>query len=679
MSDGQRPVLSVIVGNLNQDQTGDLDSGVQLRHEAGLTAGLIMPLGTGSFQFGPQHTASEGLGSGEPEATSFQLTVEGADRIFAARGDEPLAVEGTPVLDRVQVRPGEVLQLATDHFMVDSTASTKDTSPPTQLRVPPLPKVNDAGEQRWGLLLGLVAVIGLALVLALAGVGIVRLAIVVVLGLSIVAVARYLLSKRADEKRREQRAIVTESFTTDLRAARSAAARELRHAHPGPAGVSDLAAGRRSLVGAFDGQVSIASGDLGWQPRIDDGATAGWNHDAIVTQHDFLPAVPFTVDIDHDTIGIVGNRRSVLAVARHLLTATMVQADRSELRITISAADDRQADWAWLDGFCSAGRWTHEINVFDGVVPPRSGPGFVILAEADDELVVDCGTTLIVRDDGVAMAETQSGSATGLVPHGITETHAQSIVAALAEVTQKDAAIGDTPPVVVPPDDHAPIAPLTEMPADAPTIDLTPERRASAGVAQRLMVVGEPGEDVVSLVASAVLDHASEHPDRPMFVLDRGDRSLIRLAQLPSCHGYAAIDDVPAATEMMERLEEFVASGREIPALLVVSDLGRALEFYRRAGLADPLGRLESLLDQRSRLVCATASTRPGTEGLEQLVHRFPVFVFASADDQGAAEGLLVLDSSGEHRVHDFSVAGLDLTDKVARMTFASSNARRAS
>ncbi len=653
------------MGNLNQDNTDGTAPLVELRHEAGLTAGLVMPLAAGAFQFGPLHGRSEGLGTGQPEAVSFELTVETADRVLAARGTEPLAIEGRPVTDPVEVRPGEVIQLPTDHFTIEKRILDAASDAPSPLRVPPLPAIEAAEDNRLGPILGVVTIVGLAL--SIAWVGFLSLAVAGAVGLFFVALQRYLQSNRIENERAMMRSAVEASFIADLQQARSAAARTLRDAGPGPAGISDLVAGRRPRADDFDGQVSVASGDLGWSPTIDDRADSGWNHETIVSRFDFLPAVPFTVDIGRDTIGIVGPRQSTLAAARHLVTATLAMAGRSELRATVTATEPHRTDWRWLGNLGLpdlVGQPAFEIQLFDGVIPSRRSPGAVILAESVDDLGVDCDTTLIIGDDGTARAELSAGgSATGLVPHGITEAHAQSIAVSLArigrdvETADADMSLGAT-------------ATETATRNGDLVIDLRDHAGTSAFLGERLMVVAEPGEQVTALVATSALEHAAVHPDCPIFVLDRGDRALIRLAQLPSCHRYVAIDDLVATAEMIQQIEELVAFDRADTAILIVSDLGRVLDFYRHAGVPELANRLESLLDQPTNLVNTTASTGPGMHGLESLAERFRVWVFASADEPGATQGLRVVDEHGEHRVEESTLAGRDLTGSVAAFVF---------
>ncbi len=698
------PIVSVIVGSEpNQHESNQSAPVVRLRHEAGLTAGGAMLLKAGDFQFGPLRASVAGLGEGEPETVSFGLTVESADRVFASRGTEPLAVEGVLVDGSVELRPGDIIQLATDHFTIERSDPDQTSAATNPLiRVPRVEHLNIKRNRKLVALFLTLTIVGSALAL-------VQDWLLIVAGLGAMGLFGVLLRHRravssAEHRRTLALAAAKTEFSAALRHARADAARDLRRSFPGPAGITDLvthgspaagpSVGHLSRTMPFSGKIAIASGDLSWSPQIEGEGVSGWDHQAILAINDFLAAVPFTIDIGRDTIGIVAPRRAALASARHLLTAARTLGG-DNLQITVVASDDRAVDWRWLDpkSGTTATEGEFEIRLFDGVAPAQTQPGSVVLAEAAEELVIPCDIVLIINDDGTAAAVMGPDQrASGLVPHGITESHAESVEKAIltrdsGEPTSRDEFANAEPfvkglgAILIEPiaasetagDDDSvidlrpiPAAPATSAPAAPSIIDLTLVPSSYAFLNERLMVVGEPSTQVTALIASAALEQAAMYPSRSIFVLDRGDRSLIRLAQIPTCRQYAAIDDIDAATRLIQQLEDHVTGHADDPALVLVADIGRALTFYALAGRSDLAERLETLL-HASTSVNAAASTAPNTQDQPVLADRFLVWIHPSTDDHGP-EGLRMTDPDGEHRLDDSLIPGRDMTGRVAAL-----------
>jgi len=698
---------SPVEGN-STDSTDSTDTAaeaplVRLRHEAGLTAGRAMPLGSGAFQFGPLRTETDGLGAGEPEVVSFELVVEAPDRTSVLRGTEPVAVDGVLVTGAVAVKPGEVIQLSTDHFTVERLAVTSDQADPVRTASPDTaeakirvssvrpPSVPD--RRKLIQLFGLTVIFGVALgflnpwLFALIAVG--------VLGLGFTMLRRHRRRAAATRDRKTDEAKAATHLGAELQRARTTASQELRARLPGPADITDLVTSPKLATSAFDGQLAVASGDLGWEPPIEDRGNPGWDYEAVVRRHDFLAAVPFAIDVYSGPVGIVGPRHAALASARHIVSAAMALNHPDQLSVELITNPENRDDWVWLDGaphLRPSGQESTEfaLRLFDGGPGNRQASNAVIVAESIDELEAECTTLLVIRSNGTAFAHLGEGvTATGLVPHGVTVKHAARLVSAMAEntdqlgmvsndhptpdhTTQDDVVIDlrETPGEAVLDLRLIPTAPDSSAPQQPrlPETDMLPTSYLFR--ASRYFVVGTPGPEVTAFVAAAAIRQATTHPNRPIYVLDRGDRALIRLAQLPSCRQYVAIDDLPAVRRLLDDIEEFMASqgSEETPPLLVAADLQYVLDFYRRCGQPTLVSRLQNVLRASSAVNLASSLPSDHSEGLERLTDEDMAVIYPPGKNPVPGEGVRMIDSKGQHQVDDSAMPSRDMTDSVAQI-----------
>ncbi len=123
----------------------------------------------------------------------------------------------------------------------------------------------------------------------------------------------------------------------------------------------------------------------------------------------------------------------------------------------------------------------------------------------------------------------------------------------------------------------------------------------------------------VSVLACLTVDLARrprpvDNPVR-ISVIDRSDRSLIRLRQLPHTLGYATVDALDAVADIIARIDTRTTSTVDEPGLdvLVVNELGRLLHVLALAGRHALVDRLASVIGRHdgARLMVAATCARP--------------------------------------------------------------------
>ncbi len=580
------------------------DDVIRLRHEAGLTAGRSFPLRRGTFRFGPDSQGSAGLSDGEPSSVSFLLEIDRRDYVTVTKGDEPLAVEGVPVAEPVSAFPGDIIQLGTDHFSVESIAGPSFKEPPPTIAVESVPPIR----QRRRLLplpvWLLVAAIGFGLALLdrrwLILVGI------ALAGILIDVVWHGRRQRRAEQEHQERVAAATKRLSHDLQCLRITEARAMRDAYPGPASIADIVQEERTWsplkAKRGDWRVAVASGDIEWSPPIAAPAQPAWAFEHVVSNYDFLAAVPFTVDLSDGPVGLVGPRAATTAVARHLCTSAMTQFHPRHLAVRVQGTEAQLDEWAWLlrtahgrsDQALSAllrepvgGR--QQLLLVDSAastmrVDPASTQIFV--AERETDLPAACTFSIVINENGTAFANMPGGAiARGLAPHGITDPHARQVVQHLAT---RNIMTAD-------PSEAATIERSGLQGDGATVIDLRDRALTEqAQISHKVLVRAADPDTGNSSVAREVLTSISSGSPLDLFIIDRGDRKLIRLAQLPQCRRYAAIDDHRSLDRLIRTIDQTLdaasssqRSGAERDVTLLIADLPWMLSFLRSARRAD--------------------------------------------------------------------------------------------
>ena len=634
---------------------------VELRHEAGLTAGQTLPLRPGRFRFGPLRSSHGGLVTGTPEVVSFDLAIDTEGETTLTAGRESVAVEGV-IIDRpVALDDGDVVQLTTDHFVLKTASSTPRASRPLRsIEARYVAPVEPARLTNWLVLFGAATLLGV--ILMLINWRLIGLALLGLAGL----IATLLIRSRINTRAESARAVAVDNarsmLFTEIVETRKAAAEALRSGTETPAAVAQRVS-RNEIASRPRLLATIASGDRAWEPPVIVHRSPGWPYRAVVDELSFLPAIPFTVDLDQGPIAIVGPRSATLAVARHLVTTAMCLGGPSSGASIVTRVP---ADWRWL-----IDQPSHAIRVLDHETGPI-GPRTVVLAESVEALhdLADSPAvfvhTMTIDESGRATitgADGQGGS--GFVPHGITDQHARDIQELLPTV---DAMADASDPRASPtPDGFAELLPedvdlevTTVAPLMAPVVDQSNVLDLAVFDTDRLLVTGPDQTKNKGVLATAALRRASLHPDRSLYILDRGDRALIRLAQLETCVRYATIDQIEQVEAIVDELDALTNEPAEQRCLLLAPDLWNTVSFYRASGQRQLADRIDEVV-ARMEMVPLAASG-PNTKASPTA--SFLVWIETGSNDTADVH------RNNDNGVIDLrSLPGIDLTGSVARLT----------
>ncbi|MEZ5229643.1 MAG: hypothetical protein R2710_24165 [Acidimicrobiales bacterium] len=139
------------------------------------------------------------------------------------------------------------------------------------------------------------------------------------------------------------------------------------------------------------------------------------------------------------------------------------------------------------------------------------------------------------------------------------------------------------------------------------------------GTSHPILISGDAGPTPVGVLAGLSIDLSKRglpvgHPVR-VTVIDRSDRSLIRLRQLPTIDSYVTIDDLDGIDRLLEQLDERTLLEPRVTGLdlLVINELARLLDFLTRTGRADLAQRLGDLVARHDgdRLMVAASCSAP--------------------------------------------------------------------
>ncbi len=134
-----------------------------------------------------------------------------------------------------------------------------------------------------------------------------------------------------------------------------------------------------------------------------------------------------------------------------------------------------------------------------------------------------------------------------------------------------------------------------------------------------ILISGDNGPAPVAVLAGITIDLSKR--DLPVgravrvIVIDRADRSLIRLRQLPTLDSYVTIDDLDGIVTVLGQVHERTGFDPRRPGLdlLVVNELARLLGFLSRSGRSDLADRLGQLIERHDgdRLMVAASCSHP--------------------------------------------------------------------
>ncbi len=134
-----------------------------------------------------------------------------------------------------------------------------------------------------------------------------------------------------------------------------------------------------------------------------------------------------------------------------------------------------------------------------------------------------------------------------------------------------------------------------------------------------ILISGDQGPAPVAVLAGITIDlsRRGRPAGRPVrvAVIDRSDRSLIRLRQLPTNDCYVTIDDLVGIEGLLDQLTERTLLEPRVAGLdlLIVNELARLLSFLSRSGRVDLAGRLGELIERHDgdRLMVAASCSHP--------------------------------------------------------------------
>lgn len=161
-----------------------------------------------------------------------------------------------------------------------------------------------------------------------------------------------------------------------------------------------------------------------------------------------------------------------------------------------------------------------------------------------------------------------------------------------------------------------------------------------------ILITGEQTEAPVAVLTGIAVDLARrtrpvDSPVRVM-VIDRADRSLIRLRQLPATDAYVAIDQPDDIEVLLGRIDADTSVEPRVPGLdvLVINEIGRLLSFLSRSGRADLAHRLNRIIGRHDgvRLMVAATCSEPDLL-LPRVRSRFRSLLDCTVNGQGRLAG----------------------------------------
>lgn len=419
--------LSVKTAPLPTGALGQSDRPAMLhmRQVAGLTAGSIMELEQGSFQF-----------SESSDEVGFTLTVQDENHIMLIPGtaeamlDEMVAMQPTELGDAV-------LNVKTACFVVRPPRTPP--SPASRLeaikKARRSPKVIEVP----------VFVDNRPLESAASG-----------------SWLNSLFSKNDSESQQEETRLDAQSwqFLEGIRQARTVVAERQRQQHPDPeelqSRLSRLDPGlwNRGVDHPLFGRFAIAYATIPWEPKFDNPEAIPERLHTPIEQLSSLPWVPVTANLLFGPLGIVGKRAAALACARHAILSLAALTAPGDLEFSVATDAALADDWDWTSSlppsmfptgqasYCVAvadGMHNFDDAGFDQTAVQNNEMGLIALGETIDDIPPYCGTVLQVEADGTGAVTNHLGQRIGGTPVGITTDYAVQMARRINYVMSKSA------------------------------------------------------------------------------------------------------------------------------------------------------------------------------------------------------------------------------------------------
>jgi hypothetical protein len=246
-------------------------------------------------------------------------------------------------------------------------------------------------------------------------------------------------------------------FLETVRDVRSHVAERHRWLHPDPEELRsrlqrmDPGLWDRGIEHPLFGRVALAYATIPWEPRFDAPERIPTPLHGPIREMSHLPWVPVTANLHHGPLGIAGSRAAVLAAARSVILALASLTVPSDLTLSIVTAKGRVDDWSWTsalpnslfpngdDAFLIAiadGMTHFEGAGFEHEAVLRNEMGLVALGESPDDLPEYCGTVLLIGPDGRCQVRNHLGEQVVGTPIGVTADFAVGTAEIIAEAIE---------------------------------------------------------------------------------------------------------------------------------------------------------------------------------------------------------------------------------------------------
>lgn len=433
-----------------------------MRQVAGLTAGSVMVLREGSFQF----RESE-------KEVGFSLVVEGPDDVTVIGGSAAAVIDEIPVAEPTPLGDS-VLNVGSACFTVREPRPEPTNvqrlfdleagrTAPSAITVPQFDEARNepvqAKSSRFGSLFS-----------------------------------------RSEEDGPAAFDADTWQFLEAIRDTRSLVADRHRKLHPDPEELHsrlsrmDPGLWDRTVEHPMFARFPIAFSTIPWEPRFDMPERIPETLYQPIQEMSCLPWVPITANLLFGPLGIVGGRSAVLSCARNAVLYLACLTSPTDIEFSIVTAQGLVEDWNWSSSLPNSlfpnGESKYCVAVADGMTHfegagfshesvKQNEMGLIVLAETVDDLPDYCGTVLELTSDGQCRVTNHLGEQVTGTPIGVTTSFAASLAGMVRE------AVGDGPG-----EDEA------EQPVDPDaTATITGPVSSTTGAASRPAATAAPTED----------------------------------------------------------------------------------------------------------------------------------------------------------------------------------------
>ncbi len=486
-SAGAAPVRSraeQIDGGDGTTGDGEKETVLEMRQVAGLTAGSVMDLHRGSFQFRESD-----------REVGFSLVVDEGDQVSVVAGAAVASVDEIQVEDPTPLG-SSVLNVGSACFTVRPPRPAPDPKtlvasleaarrPSKAIVVPELSVGEEVSDQTSSFRFG------------------------------------SLFSKQTDDPSPALDADSWE-FLESIRDARSLVAERHRYLHPNPEELRsrlerlDPGLWDRTVEHPLFARFAVAYSTIPWEPRFDRPELIPEPLHRPIQEMSCLPWVPVTANLLFGPLGIVGGRSAALACARNAVLALACTTSPNDIEFSIVTAQGLVDDWNWTsslpnslfpngtNNYCVAvadGMTHFDGAGFDHEAVKNNEMGLIVLAETLDELPDYCGTILLISPDGQCQVTNHLGERVSGTPIGVTTDFA----VAAATIIREAVGDGDAEEMLD-----------TDIPADrggrhvAPEPDLTASEPAPAEPPLDDIIFEERSPEEAGVFIEAPLDDLFE-------------------------------------------------------------------------------------------------------------------------------------------------------------------------